>query len=174
MPCCEGNREVKKPEGLKRLLIAAVPGLAADPTRLAMFIDKGKIGTRANGTLSFEYSYTLNVVLQDYSGDIDDLMVPILAWIAEQQPDLLERDPREPFTFQSEILDSDAADVSIDLELTEAVRVVRKPEGGFTATHLDEPSRDDAFPDVCGVALWQLLLREDMNPASVIAVPDRG
>jgi len=165
---------VKKPEGLKRLLLAAVPGLAADPTRLAMFIDKGKLTTRANGSLSFEYSYTLNIVVQDYSGEIDALMVPLIAWVAEQQPDLLERDPREPFTFESEILDGDAADVSIDLELTEAVRVVRLPEGGYTATHLDEPSRDDAFPGVCGVNLWQLLLREDMNPASTIAVPDRG
>ncbi|SDA21556.1 phage tail protein [Sphingomonas sp. NFR15] len=165
---------MKKPEGLKRLLLAAVPGLAADPTRLAMFIDKGKLTARGTGTLSFEYSYTLNIVVQDYSGEIDDLMVPIVAWVAEMQPDLLDRAPNEPFTFESEILDGDAADVSIDLELTEAVRVVRKPEGGFTATHLDEPSREDAFAGVCGVNLWQLLLREDMNPASVIAVPDRG
>lgn len=172
MPGRQGPREVKKPEGLKRLLLAAVPGLAADPTRLAMFIDKGKLATRANGSLSFEYSYTLNIVVQDYSGEIDDLMVPLLAWISEQQPDLLERDPREPFTFESEILDSDAADVSIDLELTEAVRVVRKPEGGFTATHLDEPGRDDAFDGVCGVNLWRLLLLEDMVQPTVTAIPE--
>ena len=161
---------MKKPDGLRRLLLKAVPGLAADPSRLSMFIDKGSIGARA-GSLSFEYSYTLNIVLQDYSGEIDALMVPILAWIAEQQPDLLERDPRRPFTFESELLDSDAADVSIDLELTEAVRVVRLAEGGYQAAHLDEPSRDDAFPDVCGVNLWQLLLREEMLAPSVLAIP---
>ena len=111
-------------------------------------------------------------MVQDYSGDIDALMVPILAWIAEQQPDLLERDPRKPFSFECEILDSDAADVSIDLELTEAVRVARQDGGGYQATHLDEPSRDDSFPGVCGVNLWQVLLREEMNAPSVLAVPE--
>lgn len=162
---------MKKPDGLRRLLLAAVPGLAADPARLSMFVDKGSIEARA-GSLSFEYGYTLNIVVQDYSGDIDALMVPILAWVAEQQPDLLERDPRKPFSFEAELLDSEAADVSIDLQLTEAVRVLHLPEGGYQATHLDEPSRADAFDDVCGVNLWQLLLREEMVSPSVLAVPE--
>lgn len=165
---------MKKPEGLKRLLLASVPGLQNDPTRLAMFIDKGKLTTRANGSLSFEYSYTLNIVVQDYSGDIDALMVPLLAWVSEMQPDLMERDPREPFTFESEILDSDAADVSIDLELTEPVRVTRREGGGYEVTHLPEPSRGDAFEDVCGVNLWRLLLREEMIEPSVITIPADG
>ncbi|BCA60243.1 phage tail protein [Sphingomonas sp. HMP6] len=162
---------MKKPDGLRRLLMQAVPGLAADPSRFSMFIDKGSIEARA-GSLSFEYAYTLNIVVQDYSGDIDALMVPILAWIAEQQPDLLERDPRKPFTFESELLDSDAADVSIDLQLTEAVRVARMPTGGYQAIHLDEPSRGDAFEDVCGANLWQLLLREEMVTPSILTVPE--
>lgn len=162
---------MKKPEGLRRLLLAAVPGLAADPARLALFIDKGKLTTRANGTLSFEYGYTLNIVVQDYAGDIDALMVPLLAWVAEMQPDLLERDPREPFTFESEILDGDAADVSIELELTEPVRVRRLPGGGYEVTHLPEPDRADAFDGVCGVNLWRLLLREEMAPPSITSIP---
>jgi hypothetical protein len=162
---------MKKPDGLRRLLLAAVPGLAADPSRLSMFIDKGKLSFRASGTLSFEYAYTLNIVVQDYAGDVDALMVPLLAWIAEQQPDLLERDPREPFTFESEILDSDAADVSIDLQLTEAVRVTPKVGGGFDTTHLDEPSRADEFEEVCGVTLLRLLLREEMLPPGEFAIP---
>ncbi|MFA6125079.1 MAG: phage tail protein [Sphingomonas sp.] len=162
---------MKKPEGLRRLLLKVVPGLAADPSNLSMYIDKGSISARA-GSLSFEYGYTLNVVVQDYAGDIDALMVPILAWVAEQQPDLIERDPRKPFSFECEILDTDAADVSIDLELTEAVRVERRAGGGYLPTHLDEPSRDDAFPGVCGVNLWQVLLREEMNPPSILAIPE--
>ncbi len=162
---------MKKPDGLRRLLIAAVPGLAADPSRLALFIDKGRLATRANGSLSFEYRYTLNVVVQDYAGDVDALMIPLLAWVAEVQPDLLERGEREPFTFESEILDGDAADVSINLELTEAVRVLRRPGGGYDVTHLDEPGRDDAFPDVCGVNLWQIFLRDEIEPGVTI-VPE--
>lgn len=153
---------MKKPEGLRRLLLKAVPALATDPANLSMYIDKGSVSARA-GSLSFEYGYTLNVVVQDYSGDIDALMVPILAWIAEQQPDLIERDPRKPFSFECEILDTDAADVSIDLELTEAVRVERQPSGGYRATHLEEPSREDAFSGVAGVHLWQALLHDQIG-----------
>ncbi|WCM29190.1 phage tail protein [Sphingomonas sp. QA11] len=163
---------MRKPEGLRRLLLAAVPGLADDPSRLSMFIDKGRLSTRANGSLSFEYLYTLNIVVQDYAGDVDALMVPLLAWVAEVQPDLLERGEREPFSFESEILDGDAADVSINLELTERVRVVRQPGGGYEATHLDEPSRDDSFPGVCGVNLWQIFLHDEIEP-SVTVIPDR-
>lgn len=158
---------MKKPDGLKRVLLAAVPGLAADPTRLSIFVDKGKIGARGTGSLSFEYSYTLNVVLQDYAGDVDALMVPVLAWIAEVQPELFDKDPREPFSFEVELLDGAAVDVSIDLDLTELVRVVPKPGGGYFVTHLDEPRAIDAFDDVAGINLRHLLLSDDVASTAI-------
>jgi hypothetical protein len=153
---------VKKPEGLRRLLIQAVPAVAADPDCLSMFVDKGRIAARAGTTLNLEYRYTLNVLLQNYAGSVDALMVPLLAWITEQQPDLLEGTDPEPFTFESELLDADTADVSIDIQLTEAVRVVPKPEGGFDTTRVDDRNDPDWFEGVCGVSLWQLFLREDL------------
>ncbi|HET9510003.1 MAG TPA: phage tail protein [Sphingomonas sp.] len=148
---------MKKPESLKALLLASVPGLAEKPENLSMFIDKGRIAARLTGSLSFEYRYTVNIVVQDFTGDVDGLFVPLLAWIAEQQPDLFERDPQEPFSFESEILDGDLADVSIDLELTERVQVVRTADG-LDVIHLDEPSRIDAFDDVGPVNLWSGVL----------------
>lgn len=53
-------------------------------------------------------------------------MISIRAWIAEQQLNLLQGDDPEPFGFESELLDADTADVSITIELTEAVRVTPK------------------------------------------------
>ena len=144
---------MKKPESLKTLLLASVPGLTEKPENLSMFIDKGRIAARLSGSLSFEYRYTVNVVVQDYAGDVDALFVPLLAWVAQQQPDLIERDQQEPFSFESEILDGDLADISIDLELTERVKVVRTDDG-LVVTHLDEPSRADAFDDVGAPTLW--------------------
>jgi hypothetical protein len=153
---------VKKPDGLGRLLLIAVPALAEHPDRLQMFIDKGRVAARATGSLAFETRYTLNIVIQDFAGDTNQVFVPLLAWIAECQPDLLQKDGHEPFTFEAEVLSGDAVDLSIDLELTERIGVQAKPEGGFAVDHFDEPRGLDEFPGVCGVSLWQLFLREQL------------
>lgn len=164
-----GHREVKKPALLRATLLAAVPSLAEAPETLAMYIDKGRVAARNTGTLNFDYRYTVNIVVEEFAGDIDALFVPLVAWIAQQQPDLLDRAPQEPFSFESEILDSDAADVSINLELTERVRVERLPDGGMRVTHLDEPPSTDAFPGVDGVKLWQGIL-DDMTAGAATTI----
>jgi hypothetical protein len=152
-----------KPEALKRVLLERVPTLKDNPERLSIFVDKGKLVARATTTLSFEYHYTLNVVIQDYAGSHDALMLPILVWIAEAQPDLLERAPNEPLTFESELLDSDASDVSLDLQLSERVLVERKQDGtGYNVRHLEDGRAPDAFAGVCGATLWQLELGDDV------------
>ncbi len=164
---------MKKPETLRDLLFASVPALADKRENLSMFIDKGRIAARGTGSLSFEYRYTVSIVIQDYAGSIDDLVVPILAWIAEYQPDLLERGEQEPFSFDCEILDSDAADIDIAIELTERVKVERRPgNAGTRVVHLDEPSRADAFDDVGPVNLWQAVL-DDVTAGSTEATPAR-
>lgn len=80
----------------------------------------------------------------------------------------------EPFGFESELLDADTADVSITIELSEAVRVTAKDGGGYVATHLAERHDGDGFDGVCCVNLWQLFLRDDLiaqtsDPAFVVA-----
>lgn len=151
---------MKKPDSLRKVLEAFVPALASDPAKLSLFIDKGRISARA-GSLSLEYRYTLNVVVQDFAGDPDMIMVPVLAWITQHQPDLLQRADAEPFRFESELLDADTSDVSIYIELDEAVRVTAKDGGGFTAVRDDAPADPDSFGIGC-VPLWQLFLNGDI------------
>lgn len=151
---------MKKPDSLREMLHRFVPALAADPSKLSLFVDKGRIAARA-GSLSLEYRYTVNVVLQDYAGDPDDLMVPILAWIGQHQPELLHRADQEPFRFESELLDADTADVSIYIDLDEAVRVTAKDGGGFTAERIAPESEPDSFGIGC-VPLWQLFLDDQV------------
>ncbi len=152
---------MKKPESLRALLFATA--LVGQAEKLATFIDRGTVKCRRGANLTFEYRYTLSLVVQGYSGSVDALMIPILAWIAEQQPDLLDRAPNEPFSFESELLDADTADVSIELELTEIVLVQRTGKAEFVATHVPEPVIADAFPGVCGVSLVQGLLDDGMT-----------
>lgn len=156
---------MNKPDELRRVLTRFVPSLRDDPARLAIFVDKGRVEARAGGTLSFEAAYTLTVVIEAYSGSVNDLFVPVLAWIAEAQPDLLENHDRKPFTYEVELLDDDTADVQLTIELTESVRVLPKDGGGWSSETLPEPNRTNNDPDVfdgAAVALWQLFLREDL------------
>lgn len=162
---------MRKPEDLKRLLLRAVPGLADDPSRLALYVDEGRIAASA-GSLSFEYRYKLNLVVQDYAGDRDAVVVPLLAWIAEAQPELMARPDSQPFSFEAEILDADSVDLSITLELTERVRVGRNDAGDTVVDHVDEVAADlDRFEGVCGASLWQLFLRDDLIAHSAAHPP---
>ena len=154
---------MNKPKGLRRLLLQTVPGLRDNPDRLEMYVERGAIGARAGASLSFEYRYTLSLTLQNYAGDIDAVMLPVLAWISEQQPDLLRREDQQPFAFEAEVQDDDSADIRIDIDLTERVRVQPRAAGGYDVEHLatDAPV-PDRFPGVCGQNLWQLFLRDQL------------
>ncbi len=150
-----------KPEGLQRLLLASVPQLGEDATKLQMFVDKGRIAARRGATLGYEEHYTLSIVVQEFGGDVDRLFVPIVAWVAEQQPNLLDKG--EPFTFSTEILDSGTCDIQIDLELSELVLVAVNPEGGWSTSRIEERTVGlDEFPGVCSASLWHLFLNDQL------------
>lgn len=158
---------MRKPEGLGRLLLKSVPSLAADPSKLQMFVEKGRVAARAGDSLNFVYRYELSIVVQDFAGDVDRLFVPIIAWIAEQQPDLLERGELEPFTFEAELLDGDACDIDIRIELSELVLVTAGSGAGWTTSRVDERAIGlDEFPGICGVPLWRLFLDQELVATS--------
>lgn len=142
---------MKKPDELKATLIGAVKSIRDNPERLTLFVDKGRVGVRL-GSLNFEYRYSLNIVVEDFAGSVDQLTVPILGWIAKRQPELLQKQDSEPFTFETEILAGDLADVSIYIDLSERVRIT-PGQGGVHVEHLPDALDLDAFEGVCGVRL---------------------
>jgi len=160
---------MQKVEALRNLLVRAVPALTADPSKLAFFVDRGRIGARM-GNLSFEYRYSVNLVLLDYAGDQDAVIVPIIAWIAEHQPELLQRQDSEPFGFESEWLAQDKQDLSITIDLTERV-MVRRVEGGVTTEHLADTLPPDIFPGAEDARLWQGLAEDLVAGDTAIVGP---
>lgn len=148
-----------KPDSLRAALVAAIPDLAKDPDRLKIFIDKGRIASRmayapAHPQLSFEWRYRLNAILQDFKGDPDGVMIVVLAWLHVHQPELLQNAQRsqEAILFEADIIDAGTVDLSIELDLTEAVKVQPLANGqGHEATHLAEPP---AIPEFAGVPRW--------------------
>lgn len=153
---------MKKADSLKALLLASVPALQADPAKLALFVDKGKVSAVRSNTLAFQLSYTATIWIEAYGGDLDGLFVPVLAWIAQNQPELIDRPDGEPFTFESELLDGDTADISIEIELTERVLIERRDNGKLRTRHLDDAPTADVFAGAEQARLWHTVLDDQV------------
>lgn len=135
---------MKKLASLRQFLADKIPDLKRDPDSLLIFANKGKLVSTLGPSLSFEYRYQGEVILTDYNGHADTLMVPLLIWIRANQPDLLMRtaDEQSGINFEAELLNHETADISITLDLSERV-VVRMVGGKSEITHVDEPPLDD-------------------------------
>lgn len=153
---------MEKPAQLRAALVAANPGFATDPDKLKIWVDKGRLVSRRTRALGFEYRYTLRLLVEDFTRGPDAIMVPLVLWLREHQPDLFLRFAQEDdaVQFAADILDAGAWDIAVTFELTEAVRVTARPDGsGWDVEHLPEPSPDDpllpgALIDVPLGELW--------------------
>jgi len=136
-----------KPGHLRHHLTEANPMLRRNPDRLHVFADRGRVVSTGASSLSFEYQYTLNIIVTEYAGHADAIIVPLLAWIRVHQPDLMLNDARrkDGFRFDVEFLNQQAVDLSIEIDLTERVIVSRDDHGRLAAAHVGEPP-DPNFP----------------------------
>ena len=138
-----------KPNSLRAHLSAATPALRVDPDKIIILVKSGTIAAAGAGSLSFEYRYTLNLIVLDYSGHADAIVLPLLDWLQVNQielfdnPDLRDKSIR----FEAEFLNKECVDLSIEIDLTERVHVAManpgRPDtaGRFAITHLPEPAR---------------------------------
>jgi hypothetical protein len=132
---------MKKPASLRAAIAAAVPELEANPDRFLVFADAGAMAATNTKTLSFEYRYTLNLILLDYAGDADPVMLALLQWVRRNQPDLLDNPEKRKHGIEFEVdhLNNATCDLSIKLPLVEEVLVQMDAGGAPTFTHQDEP-----------------------------------
>ena len=77
---------MNKPQSLRRALNKAVPYVRNNPDKLHLFVDNGSLVATGTSSMSWEYRYTLNVVIEDFSGDQNLLMAPVLLWLRDNQP----------------------------------------------------------------------------------------
>lgn len=132
---------MNKPNSLRAHLLAVVPELHKNPDRLLVFIDNGTIRSTAAPGLSFEYSYTLNIILTDYAGHPDAVAIPLLAWLLVNQPELLTNleKGKTAIAFEADVLDNSKVDLSLKLPLTERVIVKKQDDGSLQVNHPNEP-----------------------------------
>ncbi|ELY5774796.1 phage tail protein [Cronobacter sakazakii] len=137
---------MNKPQSLRHALNKSVPYVRENPDRLHLFVDNGSLVATAAASISWEYRYTLNVVVTDFTGDQNLLMAPILYWLRDNQPDALQNpDEREKlFTFEVDILGNGACDLSLNLKLTERV-LAREVNGQMQVEAVPEPDEPEEF-----------------------------
>lgn len=136
---------------LRAALVASIPGLATDPDKLRMWVEDGGIVARAclgNTNQAFEWRYTLRVDLIDFTLHPALLVLAINQWLAVQQPDLLTSAKTPAYTFEIDVIDEKTVDIGFKLALSEAVQVVKRPDGGYDLTPFPEP--DPLFADALG------------------------
>ena len=140
---------MNKHESLRAHLLATVAELRHNPDLLLIFIDNGKVRCTAAATLSFEYSYDLQIILTAFAGHPDSVMLPVLGWISINQPELLENYEKMQtgIQFEADILDKDKVDLGLTLRLTERVVVGTDAQGNTTVKHAGEPQRVAGYLD---------------------------
>ncbi|WP_312059663.1 phage tail protein, partial [Pantoea septica] len=77
---------MQKPQQLRAALSRSVPQLQQNPERLTMAIAAGTVVATSAPSLSFEYRYRLELTLADVEQDIEAVIVPLLAWLRDNQP----------------------------------------------------------------------------------------
>ncbi|EGL3014907.1 phage baseplate assembly protein V [Escherichia coli] len=83
------SETVNKPQSLRHALNKAVPYVRNNPDKLHLFVDNGSLVATGASSMSWEYRYTLNAVIEDFSGDQNLLMAPVLLWLRDNQPDAI-------------------------------------------------------------------------------------
>lgn len=146
-----------------------------NPESLLVSVSKAQIVASGELSASYEYRYTLEVLLMDFPGEPDEIIIPILVWARKNQPELIfNPDTRNSgITMEAQLLNTDemgqkitpVADILFSVKATEAVIVTLDPEGKPIPTHRDEPD----YSSLYGISetAWDVVFK-DMNSGEVV------
>lgn len=163
---------MRKRDSLREWLLRSVSGLSDQPERLHTFIEEFRVACLPGATLSYRYNYQLVVMVEDFGDEIHNLVVPILAWLAVHQPQLLNEERGDGLPGALDILDNKTADFEIRLDLNERVVVTETQAGGWQVEYPEEPKFPAEFAGASGARLWQLYFDRGPQRDLVAAHPD--
>lgn len=149
-----------KPKSLRAHLTAVSAELRQNPDKLLIFAEGGNTVATGTASLSFEYRYKLNIIITDYSGSEDAIMVPLLAWVQVHQRDLLDNAElrKTGIGFDVDFNNHESVDIAITLALTERVIVKQASAGRLEVVHLAEPQATPVYSD----EFWQAYAGETL------------
>lgn len=144
---------MNKLQSLRHHMLGAVEDLKRNPDKLLTFVQDGHVAFHRGEHLSHEYRVDAQLVITDYSGSLDTVMVPLLQWLSRYQPDI---EPDEAVTLEAEILDNQHWDLALTVRLSErVVALVDCAAGRINVEH-----RMPAYPiDPCPAKQWQMKVK---------------
>lgn len=137
-----------KPDSLKDALTQALDPahhIADNPDRLQIEVLEGSVHALATPGLGFRYQYEIAVGVLDFTGTINEIMIPLMIWLQRwERSHLLDHaKAARGVKFERQKLDDETANVMFTLQLTEAVAFQLRPDGGFDAVHRKDPPMSD-------------------------------
>lgn len=130
-----------KPASLRAAIAAAAPELKESPDKFLVFVDSGHVVAISTEKPSFEYRYTINLILMDFAGDTDQVFIALMVWVRANQSELFDNNDlrKTAISFEVDHLNGATCDISIKLPLTEAVLVNKDDSGAYQVQHPAEP-----------------------------------
>lgn len=135
---------MKKLNEVRQFLLDAMPEYTTNPDKFVAFVEDGVIEWSRGESLSHGYRYTAQIVMLEFTRDVDHVIVPLLAWMQRYQPNV---DPDDAVKFEAEILDEGVVDLVIRVKLDERVVVKRDAESGAVTAEHRVPAFDIGLPD---------------------------
>jgi hypothetical protein len=130
------GKAMDKPLSLRRHIESRYPYLQGNPDKLLLYITDGKPFCTGTAALSFQSSFTLEVVALDFdSKQATAFLACILEWMQTHQPDMLQNPQRmeKGFRFEVEYINNATCDIVIKLQLTESTLVNRDESGNIVS-----------------------------------------
>lgn len=127
---------MKKLADLREYLEKRIPALKRNPDQLLVFIEDGRIVFYPGGNYSHNYKAAARVIITDWKGTTDDLIIAILEWMSVREPGF---NPETAIKFDLEILDKETTDIAFTLEITERVIVTLENKQRIVRQDLPEP-----------------------------------
>lgn len=151
---------MKKLADLRAHLTKALPILRRQPELLQLFADEGAIACTLAAGLTYRTAYKITGQLWDFADHPDAVWVPLLDWIARNQPELLasSKTNATAINWRAELLDANKVDLEFSFSVTEVVQVQIRSDGkGADVVHVPGPK-----PDHADVRRWSLWVADDL------------
>ncbi|MGO2344397.1 MAG: phage tail protein, partial [Providencia sp.] len=78
-----------KPKLLREFIAKSDLFFQQSTEALEVYVTEGQVIATGTASNSFLYRYKLNVLAMDYPNPLDNLTLPVMKWVREQQPDLI-------------------------------------------------------------------------------------
>ena len=140
---------MRKLADLRNHILSNVPALKKNPDKLLTFIEDGNIEFWQGTNLSHNYTLPVRLIVTDYAGDVDEIIIPILSWLMVREPG---SDPQNTISFEAELLNNNSYDISITVNITERV-IVKTTEAGIDVEHV----LPDPPLEMNSDAQWQII-----------------